>query len=245
MQTDWMFQNPIDFEHKKYVLLSYCKKLDENLKENKIYPIFSELSLHMANIQTLIKENYILYTKKVFESPDDEIILKELLGKQRPFLSPEEMVNYQQILDFASPKFFEYFSLFKTYWSVFYDSISIKLKKNKKSLGLGLGYLTYSEKNGDVYVWEYRVEKSDSTIVDSKMNTKLIYQDKKGLLTINQIIDTFGDLPLHKTLPVFEAKSEEKYPISETFLPLYKRKVLSYVFQTSTIEKIKEDIEEQ
>ena len=37
MQTDWMFQNPVDFEHKKYVLLSYCKKLDEYLNENKIY----------------------------------------------------------------------------------------------------------------------------------------------------------------------------------------------------------------
>ena len=244
MQTDWMFQNPVDFEHKKYVLLSYCKKLDEYLNENKIYPMFSELSLHMANIQTLIKENYILYTKKVFESPDDEIILKELLGKQRPFLSPEEMNNYQLILDFSAPKFFEYFSLFKTYWSLCYDNISIKLRKNKKNLGLNIGFLSYSEKNGDTYVWEYKIEKSESTIIDSRMTTRLIYQDKKGLLTLNQIIDKFGELPLNNSLPVFEGKAEEKYPINETFLPLFKRKVLSHIFQTATMEKIKENIEE-
>jgi hypothetical protein len=40
METDWLFQEPIDFEHKKYVLLAYFKKVDDSLMENKIYPTF-------------------------------------------------------------------------------------------------------------------------------------------------------------------------------------------------------------
>jgi hypothetical protein len=31
MKTDWLFQEPIDLEHKQYVLLDYLQKLDKNL----------------------------------------------------------------------------------------------------------------------------------------------------------------------------------------------------------------------
>ena len=33
METDWVFQEPIDFEHKRYVLLAYFKKVDELLRK--------------------------------------------------------------------------------------------------------------------------------------------------------------------------------------------------------------------
>ena len=29
MKTDWLFQEPIDLEHKQYVLLDYLQKLDK------------------------------------------------------------------------------------------------------------------------------------------------------------------------------------------------------------------------
>ena len=71
MDTDWLIKEPIDFEHKKYVLLGYFKKIDKLLDQNKIYPTFIELSLHLASLQTLVKENAILYTNKDFKSFDD------------------------------------------------------------------------------------------------------------------------------------------------------------------------------
>ena len=36
MNTNWLFQEPIDFEHKKYVLLAYLKKIDDIINQNKI-----------------------------------------------------------------------------------------------------------------------------------------------------------------------------------------------------------------
>ena len=38
LDHDWIFQEPIDYEHKKYVLLGYLKKMDDILGQNKIYP---------------------------------------------------------------------------------------------------------------------------------------------------------------------------------------------------------------
>jgi hypothetical protein len=64
MNTDWMFEKPIDREHKEYKLLSYFQKMGEKLDNMELYPGFIELSLHLANVQTLVKHllmmNYLL-----------------------------------------------------------------------------------------------------------------------------------------------------------------------------------------
>ena len=36
MKTDWLFQEPIDLEHKQYVLLDYLQKIDKNLNNLKL-----------------------------------------------------------------------------------------------------------------------------------------------------------------------------------------------------------------
>ena len=36
LNTDWVFQTPIDLEHKQYVLLSYFQKLNERFKLKSI-----------------------------------------------------------------------------------------------------------------------------------------------------------------------------------------------------------------
>ena len=64
MNTDWIFEDPIDSEHKQYKLLGYFQKMNENLDKFKIYPMFIELSLHLANVTSLIKENRICIPTK-------------------------------------------------------------------------------------------------------------------------------------------------------------------------------------
>jgi len=64
MDTDWIFQGEIDSEQKNYVLLSYFQKLNKDLEQIKMYPMFTELSLHLGNLQTLLNRNQILYIDK-------------------------------------------------------------------------------------------------------------------------------------------------------------------------------------
>ena len=84
LPTDWMFEKPIDSEHKEYKLLSYFQKMGEKLDNLELYPGFIELSLHLINIQTLYKQRKIIYTDKKFSSIDDELLLKDLKIKNLP-----------------------------------------------------------------------------------------------------------------------------------------------------------------
>lgn len=242
MDTDWLIHEPIDFEHKKYILLAYFKKLDKILDQNKIYPTFIELSLHLASIQTLIKENVILYTDKIFKSCDDEVLLKELKAKELPNLSPEEKNEIDKILKYSSPKFFEYFNIVKSYWSLIYDSISVSVKRNKKNLKIGKGYMTFSyKKTNKIYVWEYEIKKYTPELNEYFTEIKLIYEDDKKNLNFNDIIENFSTFSndLKKLSPVFNMKAADEYPLDETLLPLFRRKLMSYILQSVRLETIK------
>lgn len=246
MDTDWLIHEPIDFEHKKYILLAYFKKLDKLLDQNKIYPTFIELSLHLASIQTLIKENIILYTDKVFKSFDDEVLLKELKAKELPPISPEERIEIDKILKYSSSKFFDYFNIVKSYWSLVYDSISVSIKRNKKNLKIGSGYMTFSHKKTNlIYVWEYEIKQYTPDLNEYFTDIKLIYEGDKKRLTLNEVIDNFSTFSneLIKTAPVFSMKTSEEYPLNETLLPLFKRKLMSYILQTVRLDTIKNILE--
>jgi hypothetical protein len=242
MDTDWLIQEPIDFEHKKYVLLAYFKKIDQLLDQNKIYPTFIELSLHLASIQTLMKDNVILYTDKVFKSFDDEVLVKDLKAKQVVINNEIEKIEIDKIVKFSSSKFLEYFSIVKSYWSIVYDTISISLKKNKKYLKHGTGYLTYThKKTNTIYVWEYAMTQFIPEINEYYTEVKLIYEGNKKDLNLNEILDTTSTYPenIRKVCPVFEVKTADDYPIDETLLPLFKRKLMSYIMQSVRLEQLK------
>ena len=90
LNPEWLLKEPIDFEYNKYTLLDYLQKCEKGFDKLEIYPDFVELSLHLANLQSLVKENTLLLTNKKFESCDDEILLKELYPKKPRELSTEE-----------------------------------------------------------------------------------------------------------------------------------------------------------
>ena len=90
MDTDWMFEKPIDREHKEYKLLSYFQKMGDKLDKMELYPGFIELSLHLANVQTLIRDKKIIYTNKKLDSVDDELLVKDLKLKEIPKLNDDE-----------------------------------------------------------------------------------------------------------------------------------------------------------
>ena len=98
LNTDWMFEKPIDSEYKEYKLLSYFQKMGEKLDNLELYPGFIELSLHLMNIQALIRDQKIIYTDKKLINIDDEILVKDLKIKEMPKLTEDEQKEFRQIL---------------------------------------------------------------------------------------------------------------------------------------------------
>ena len=245
MNTDWMFEKPIDREHKEYKLLSYFQKMGEKLDNLELYPGFIELSLHLANVQTLIKDRKLLYTNKRFSSVDDELLVKDLKIKDVPEMSNEEHQEFIQILTYTAPRMLQYFGVAKAVWEAVFDSINLKVKKNIKNILSPKGYFYYI--NEDIInIWDYEKKPAAKGSPESKVFVNLIYSDNKNDLTIPKIISTFSQWNLENKskLPVVEMISKGDFPINETLLPLFKRKLISYVDQKQIIENYKKQKED-
>jgi hypothetical protein len=232
MPTDWMFEKPIDKEHKEYKLLSYFQKMGEKLDKLELYPGFIELSLHLMNVQTLIREKKIIYTDKKFNTIDDELLIKDLKVKDLPDLTDDEKEEFAQILRNSAPRIMEYFNIAKSVWSLVYDSVEVKVRKNKKNILTKKGFFYYSDPfSKNKYIWEFEVKKAAKKSPESKTIANLIYSEPLSGLTMNQIISKFSTWTEEeiKVSPVFEMISQGDFPIQETLLPLFKRKLISHI----------------
>ena len=234
MDTDWLFQGILDAEQKQYVLLNYFQKLNKHLERMEVYPMFIELSLHLGNIQTLLNQNKILYTEKKFLTNDDELVLSDLKVKDIPILANEEVTEYHQILKNSQPQLFDYFNFAKSIWSIVYDSVDIVVKKNKGNLKSNSGFF-YFKSNNIVYVWQYTTKKVYRIKNQSKTTTKLVYEGPQDGLTIHEIISKFSktyEKNEEVNNPVFEMFCKDIFPLEETLIPIFKRKVLAYINQS-------------
>ena len=242
LNPEWMFKEPVDFEYNKYTLLGYLQKCEKRFENFEIYPDFIELSLHLANLQSLMKENTLLLTDKKFEDCDDEILLKELFPKKPPTLNQEEQDEIDKTIKYSTSKIFDAFNLGKSIWNLVYDNIQITLKKNKNNIDSGCGFSVYYDKQDDeVYIWEYSMKKEKKDKVTTKTYLSLIYNGTLKDTTLNNVISentTWKEEEFYKGLPIFEVKCQHMYPMKETFVPMIKRKIMSYIFQIVNLKKL-------
>lgn len=245
MDTDWLFQGILDAEQKQYVLLDYFQKLNKHLELMEVYPMFIELSLHLGNIQTLLNKNQILYTDKKFLTNDDELVLSDLKVKDIPVLADEEINEYHQILKNTQPQLFYYFNFAKSIWSMVYDSVDIVVKKNKNNFKSNSGFFYFKSKD-IVYVWQYTTKKVYRVKNQSKTTTKLVYEGPQNNLTMLEIISKFSktyEKNEEVNNPVFEMFCKDIFPLEETLIPIFKRKVLTYISQSGGSKKTVKYIE--
>jgi hypothetical protein len=234
MQTDWVVKEPIDLELKEYLMLDYFQKLDKSLENKKLYPEFSELSLHLANLQTLIKQNQILDTKRKLSSIDDEFTLYDLISRKIPELSDEKYDKMREIIKTILPQFKKQFDFFKSFWTTVYDSIEIKvIKKFKKNVKQGFFYFVI---NHELFIFEFRNRKYKN-ITTTKINL-ISKTDKSDFLPLMIIQNYLNDNDKLSNTPVFEVILRKDYPMEETLIPIIKRKILSYVTQSKNLSQV-------
>ena len=235
LSHDWFLKRPVDFEHKKYILLKYLKDVEEQFEIGKIYPYFTQVAFHLSSSQMYVQKGRILKTRKPHINVDDEMMIYDILEKTPRYkYTPEEEKELLKIAEFANGKFWEFFAIAKSLWSLAYENIEIKLKKNKERLhwGVGIVYLK-NPMDQKLYVWMYKMEKTHPKHSDFKCVLDLIYLTDKDITMskLNEHIEEkYRDY--FNRIPVFELISYQNFPLSETVLPIFKRKVMSYVFQT-------------
>jgi len=221
MDTDWIFDGVIDAELKQYVLLGYFQKLNKQLEEMKVYPMFTEITLHLANVQNIIKNNKILYTDKKLATFDDELTFIDLKTKELPPLKVTELNELKSILEYSVARLQDYFDIIKSIWTVVYDAIEIISIYNEDNIESKKGYF-YTKSSQNIKIWEYNIRKYKGF---NKFN--VVEKHDEGLLSHIQ-----SD---KNKLPSFFLICEKDVPMEETLFPLMKRKVMSYVLQTKNL----------
>lgn len=243
LDPEWMLKEPVDFEYNKYTLLDYIQKCEKRFDNLQIYPDFVELSLHLANIQSLGKENTLLLTKKKFQSCDDEILLKELYPKKPRELTKLESEELDKTIKFSGGRLFDTFNIAKSIWNLAFDNIAISLKRNKENLAAGMGYVYFFKNRPDIlFVWEFQIKALKGDENNTKTELNLIYNGPAKDLTLSEILSTSSNWKTNEnflTYPVFEMKCNQDFPMEETIIPMMKRKIMAYVFQIINMEILK------
>jgi hypothetical protein len=236
LDTNWLLSEPIDLEHKQYLLYDFLQYADKKIEKFEIYPIYTEISLHLANLQSISNEFKSLYFTKIFENIDDEILVSEIKYKPLELKSEKEFDEFNEIVKFAGQKVINYFNIAKSVYTIIYDSISVQIVKNEKNFNLNSGFI-HIKKGTENYLWIYNFEKRDRLTIDTKMN--LIKIDiPNNEEDINMIIELHDE---RKKLPVFFITATYDFPLEASLIPVSKRKVLNYLIQKRTIENLKKN----
>jgi hypothetical protein len=62
LKENWLTEGLVDFEYKRYILLSYLKHVRESFSKTELYPFLSDLVAHYSNLKTL-RENKSLMSE--------------------------------------------------------------------------------------------------------------------------------------------------------------------------------------
>lgn len=236
LPLDWILQEPIDMEHKEYVLLDYITKIDKELEEFRLYPTFQELSLHLANLRSITDNLKKLNLKKYPEEIDDEILLENIKYTNLTGFSNEDLKEIVKISKNANEKLKDFFLISKSIWSIVFDSVSIKqenktLKITEKNYKKGYLYFEY---DNEKYLYSYNIKKISKNFEEKKCTFKLLKKSEN--------IDIENKI---KNNILFVGTFDDKFPLEGCLLSILKRKVISYITQTIKLDELKESNEKE
>ena len=244
MDTNWIFQEPIDLEHKQYVLLSYLQKIDNQLKNFKLYPIFQFLSLHLANVNLMLQKGQYLILTRTLKEKDDEILISDLVGKEIETKSVEDLIEIINICNFASKQLQDYFDHAKAIWEIVNESVSLETIANHNNFKNREG-LFIIENNGKNYLYEFIIKDIKKNTVESKCCVKKICELIDNKIDYNlfknkkTIIKNLSDIEKHENLIIFKVTHNKNFPFYDTLLPIVKRKINNFINQSKIISKKK------
>ena len=113
------------------------------------------------------------------------------------------------------------------------------MKKNKNNLQSKSGFFYYKQPD-NLYIWQYTTRKVYKTKGQTKTSLKLIFKGQQDSLTISEIISTFSktyEKNNEVDYPIFEVFCSDVFPLEQTLVPIFKRKVLSYINQSVKITR--------
>jgi hypothetical protein len=225
LTKNWLTEDHIDFEYKKYLVLGYLQSVEQSYKSNELYPFLGDVIEHYRNLKQ-VKENADQIKKGFFKDLKAIDWQKmELLYKTE---SPanEIIQELEQIIDFSLPLFFETIMEGKK----IYDFVEKHLSLNAVGitpLRTTEGYIFINlDEHKEIYVYQYRISAIGQANEQLKqLITRFVstYSQSIGGTLENiktHLISTYKELP---NPAVYAINSPITVPFNPTLLPIVKR----------------------
>ena len=234
MRTDWMVDEPMDFEYHEYKMLAYFKRAAEDLDKFKLYPYFRDISINYASLSTLSSKDKYIKLKYDLEDIDDEVLISDLEYFDIPEMAPQDYTEFKRIAKYGEEKFRDYFLIAKSIWSAIYESLWLALLENEDELKRGRGFVFFDYNNQN-YLYRYELKKFKRNKKEKKLVLKKI-KITKDSINIPELISNDPYEKKKPNHPIFVLKVKNSIsdfiPLEETILPIVKRKINSFVQQT-------------
>ncbi len=234
LNENWITDDHIDFEYKKYILLAYLQEVSKNFDKELLYPFLRELIDHH---KALVDLKHL--QQKMHKSFKEELVDLDLERLKLIYEKVSEdswmMEEVMRIIDFSIPKFEQYMEE----GSRKFDQIakSFKLRTiGLESLRPFEGYLMLEDSSDDfTKVYEYQLsffERPDATY--RGINMEFISEYRRTITTTYEAIkiDVLKTYGKYSNPGTYLISTEMALPFEETFLPIAKRKLMWYLGNT-------------
>lgn len=231
LSQTWFAEGYIDFELKKYTLLSYLQEINRYFNENKLYPQLADLIFHYNNI-VAFRENK-KYLQEHFPKKLTGIQIEKLQVLYEQMIADDGLMQeLEEIISYSANEM-------KTTISngaEIYEFVEEKLTISPIGIipiDIHEGYFFLSAGNSkSTHVYQYRLsffEKHDEKFRSIKtsyiemMHRSMVntYENLKTTLIRNR-----SGIP---NPAVYSIETELSFPVEETLLPIAKRSLVKYL----------------
>jgi hypothetical protein len=205
--------------------LNYIKSSEGRLNDLKIYPDLHDITLNLINIASIGKDNKIVSLTRQLNEYDDEIELGDFRYDEVPELMVKDKSEVSRTINFTYPKLLDLFNFAKSIWTLAFENIDVKLKKNKSSAS-STGYFYYFDKSNKLlYIYSFEVLLNDGKYSTSSSFNE-IYFGEYDKISMIKVFDKLKEKGYDTTKQVYEITSTQDFPVRETILPIAKRKII-------------------
>lgn len=224
LEENWLTNGLIDFEYKKYIMLSYLKHVQQHFSDKMLYPIFSDLKNQYSQLEFLKNKKQNLddsFPKHLLKFDFDlkQIQYTSDIQNEKWFSELEEIVEYALVI-------------FKEKVGIGYElqewiesMITVEpvgvvpLYKNE-----GYFFMAINNSNA-VRIYKYFISPINTIDEGDEIRSFLIDEKQYSLTNTferikSDLLKTTKSLSIPATYLI---QSSEKFPFAETYLPVAKK----------------------
>ncbi len=228
---NWIIENFIDFEYKKYELLAYLQGVRQDFKDEKLYPALSDLIAHYNNLITIKNNKQQLSEsfKKILSKIDVEKLKLIYESGEKDSTMINEIEN---IINFSIPQLENYLKEGKDIYNNIEGDMQIE-PIGLTPLNTDEGYMFICDgKQKDTHVHQYKITFFEHANENFRgIHTSYISSFAYSYINTyeNIKLQLIKDIPQLPTPAVFAISSDKQYPLDESFIPIAKRTLVRYI----------------